>query len=408
MSKRSFLAIIIIFVFSSVIVYPKNVFSQRSCSSYTRDEIVSISSQDELNQIKKLCQNESNQAGNEISGYQSQLNTIESKRNSTLIQIKQTEDKIEQTLKEVDIISTRIDGLNSSLNILSKMLLNKIVENYKQRTISLFSLLFDSQNAEGLLTKIKYVKTTRDNDQRLLVQVQEAKSNFEEQKKLRETKKIELDQLNTDLAQLNIKLKSQEQQVSDLKLAKETQKSNIDSILAQAQAQLAGFKSFVSNIGAFGEIISANQFGTGSDGSYFSQRDARWANQNIANSSENILSVGCLLTSVSMVAKHLGDNVTPSSIASDVSRFYGSTAYMSLPWKSVGGRSYYGGINVDQELANNNYVIVGVGGCANGGSHFVVLIKKDGNDYIMHDPIYGPDLKFSSHYSGFCSTATFK
>ena len=109
-----------------------------------------------------------------------------------------------------------------------------------------------------------------------------------------------------------------------------------------------------------------------------------------------------------MVAKHYGENVIPSNIASDISRFYGFTAYMSLPWKSVAGRSYYGGVDTDQELANGNYVIVGVGGCSNGGSHFVVLTKKDGSDYIMHDPIFGPDLKFSSHYGNICSSATFK
>ena len=120
------------------------------------------------------------------------------------------------------------------------------------------------------------------------------------------------------------------------------------------------------------------------------------------------MNVGCLLTSVAIVAKHYGDNVTPGNIASDISRFYGYTAYMNLPWKSVAGRSYYGGINIDQELANGNYVIVGVGGCSSGGSHFVVLTKKDGDDYIMNDPIYGPDLKFSSHYSNICSNGTFK
>ncbi|MDP1614714.1 MAG: hypothetical protein Q8L68_02845, partial [Methylococcales bacterium] len=182
--------------------------------------------------------------------------------------------------------------------------------------------------------------------------------------------------------------------------------------ITQAQAQLAGFKSFVSSAGA--GVISANQFGNGSDGSYFSQRDARWASQTIGYSSENILEFGCLLTSVAIVGKKYGVNVDPSNIASNTERFYGSTAYMSLPWASIAGRNCHSkacngqSINVDQELDNGNYVIVGVGGCKNGGSHFVVLTQRDGSDYIMHDPIYGPDIKFSSHYSNICSAATFK
>jgi hypothetical protein len=68
--------------------------------------------------------------------------------------------------------------------------------------------------------------------------------------------------------------------------------------------------------------------------------------------------------------------------------------------------------NIDEELNNGNYVIVGIAysSCTgkSGGDHYLVLTKKDGNDYLMHDPIYGPDIKFSSHYSIICSSATYK
>jgi len=215
-----------------------------------------------------------------------------------------------------------------------------------------------------------------------------------------------LDKLNETLNYQNQTLNNQKVQKQKLLSDTQNDETTYQRLLTQAKAQLAGFRSFVSTAGA--GVISANQFGSGSDGAYYSQRDERWASQSIGYSSENILEVGCLLTSVAMIGKHYGDNVTPGNIASDPYRFYGYTAYMSLPWKSVAGRTYYGGVNIDQELANGNYVIVGVGGCSSGGSHFVVLTKKEGDDYIMHDPIYGPDLKFSSHYSNICSNGTFK
>jgi len=356
-----------------------------------------------------------------ITEYQAKLSQLRQQKNTlsqqiqymdtqiylTTLQIESTEQKITSTQKEIDILGTRIEGLDESLNTLSKLLIQKIVEGYKQRTISLFSLLFDSQNANELLTKIKYVKTARDNNQKLLLQVQEAKSNYEEQKKLREEKKVELNQLTQTLNSQKQSLNSQKVQKQKLLADTQNDEANYQRLLAQAQAQLAGFKSFVTSAGA--GIISANQFGTGSDGNYYSQRDERWANRTIGYSSENILDVGCLLTSVAMVAKKYGANVTPADIASDVNRFFGSTAYMKLPWEGVAGRSYAGGVNIDQELNSGNYVIVGVGNCGSyGGSHFVVLTKKDGDDYIMHDPVFGPDLKFSSHYGNICSAATFK
>ena len=347
---------------------------------------------------------------NQISTLSQQIQFMNNQIYLTTVLIQQTEQKIVATQKEIDILGSRIEGLDDSLTNLSATLIKKIIKDYKQRSVSLFGLLFDSQSAGELFSKIKYIKTARDNNQKLLVQVQEAKSNFEEQKKLREEKKIELNQLTQTLTVQQESLNSQKAQKQKLLSDTQNDESTYQRLLQQARAQLAGFKSFVSSAGA--GIISANQFGNGSDGSYYSQRDARWATQTIGYSSENILDVGCLLTSVAMVAKRYGSNISPSDIASDSNRFFGNTAYMRLPWAGVSGRSYSSigtdDSSITNELNGGNYVIVGVGGCANGGSHFVVLTKKDGSDYIMHDPIFGPDIKFSSHYSNICSAATFK
>ncbi|MFH0979668.1 MAG: hypothetical protein V1803_01840 [Candidatus Roizmanbacteria bacterium] len=367
-------------------------------------------SQDELNELINKCAAKKDELSQRRNSLSSEIQYMDTQIYLTTLRIQNTEQKIIITEKEINTLSSRIEGLDESLTNLSGLLIRKVVENYKQRGISFFSLLFDSQNAGDLINKIKYIKTARNNNQRLLVQVQEAKSNFEEQKKLREEKKAELNELTETLNTQKQSLNTQKSQKQKLLIDTQNDEANYQRIISQAQAQLAGFKSFVSSAGA--GIISANQFGTGSDGSYYSQRDARWATQTIGYSSENILNVGCLLTSVAIAGKKYGSDVNPANIASDANRFFGSTAYMKLPWAGVAGRSY-SSIGTDdnsitQELNNGNYVIVGVGGCANGGSHFVVLIKKEGNDYIMHDPIFGPDIKFSAHYSNICTAATFK
>lgn len=367
-------------------------------------------SQQELNEYINKCSERLRSLSQQRNTLSSQIQYMDTQIYLTTLQIQDTEQKIVSTQDEIEILGSRIEGLDDSLDYISRLMLNKIVQGYKQRQVSLFGLLFDSGNVDDLLTKIKYVKTARDNNQRLLVQVQETKSNFEEQKSLREEKKVELDALTSTLNAQEQSLQEQKSQKQKLLADTQSSESTYQRLIAQAQAQLAGFKSFVSSAGA--GIISANQFGNGSDGSYYSQRDARWANQTIGYSSENILNVGCLLTSVAMVGKKYGSNVTPSDIANDTSRFFGSTAYMRLPWTGVAGRSYSSigtdDSSITQELNNGNYVIVGVGGCASGGSHFVVLTKKDGDDYIMHDPIYGPDIKFSTHYGNICTAATFK
>lgn len=324
----------------------------------------------------------------------------------TELRIVQTEQKIVETEKEINLLTSRIEGLDTSLDYLSKLLLRRIVTGYKKNTLGFFNVLLNSGDADDLINRAKYLKTAQNTNQRLLVQVQDTKLNFEEQKKIRENKKVELANLTDTLNNQKASLDSQKIQKQKLLADTQNDESTYQRLLSQARAQLAGFKTFVQSSGI--GIIGANQFGTGSDGNYYSQRDARWASNGISYSSESILDVGCLLTSISMVAKKYGANLTPADIAGDVSRFFGSTAYMKLPWPSVAGKNYTYVSDIDGELANGNYVIVGVGGCANGGSHFVVLTKKDGNGYIMHDPIYGPDKNFYDHYSNICTSAAFK
>ncbi|MEK7079163.1 MAG: hypothetical protein AAB929_03765 [Patescibacteria group bacterium] len=352
-----------------------------------------------------------NETDQQINGYDSEIQKMDIELSIKTLTIQQTEQKITETEHQIDTLNNRIDTLDSSLTNLSKVLIQRVVRGYKKRAFSFFDLFLNSENMSSLISTVKYQKTTQDNNQKLLLQVQEAKTNYEEQKILRETKKKELDQLISTLENQKVALKNQQAKIQKFKNDAKNNKDYYKIQLNLARLQLTSFKSFVQTSGG-DSIIAANAFGNGSDGAYYSQRDARWANQAIGYSSESILKVGCLLTSISMVAKKNGQNITPSDFAADPYNFWANTAWMKYPWASVAGKSMAPVGNIDEELSNGNYVIVGIAysSCAgkSGGDHYVVLTKKDGNDYIMHDPIYGPDIKFSSHYSTICSSATYK
>lgn len=340
----------------------------------------------------------------------SQIQYMDTQVYLTALQIEETEEKIEKTQNEIETLTTKIEGLDDSLSYLSKLLINQVIEGYKKRSVSFFDLFLDSGNAQDLFNRLQYLKTTQNNNQKTLIQVQKTKLNFEDLKKLREENKIKLSELSNVLEQQKNSLAIQRNAKQKLLADTQNNETIYQKLLTQAEQQLRAFKSFVQGSGV--GIISNNQLGSGSDGAYYSQRDERWANKAIGYSSENVLDVGCLLTSISMFAKKTGSNITPLDIASDANRFYGSTALMSLPWSGVSGKGYVGLSigDIDGELEKGNPVIVGVmiNNCSWGGNHFILLIKKDGSDYIMHDPVYGPDLKFSSHYGTICSAATFR
>lgn len=330
------------------------------------------------------------------------------------VRIQETQNKIVETEKEIGLLGARIEGLDGSLDYLSKLLLRRIVTGYKKNNVDLFDVLLNSDNADDLINRAKYLKTAQNTNQKLLVQVQETKLNFEEQKKIREEKKIELDKLQATLREQQESLNVQKSQKQRLLAETQNSESVYQQLLSQARAQVAAFKSFVQTSGA-SSVVGAGALGSGSDGNYFSQRDERWAYQYIGNSSENILNVGCLLTSIAMVLKKNGVSISPPDIASNTNYFSLNTAFMKFrtqfnPWPG-GLNNYQISVSqVDDELAAGRYVIAGInfGACSGSSDHFVVLTKKDGDDYIMHDPIYGPDIKFSSHYSQVCWAEVFR
>jgi hypothetical protein len=126
-------------------------------------------------------------------------------------------------------------------------------------------------------------------------------------------------------------------------------------------------------------------------GTYYNQRDARWASVGVGPASYPIWKVGCLLADLAMVYSHFGySSVTPATIAA-----HGS-------WFNSRGEIYNSALNVpghttliqqnptpawiSDQLAAGHPVIVGMNLPA-GGTHFVTLTGLDGgSDYWTDDP----------------------
>ena len=73
----------------------------------------------------------------------------------------------------------------------------------------------------------------------------------------------------------------------------------------QAVAELAGFSRFVTSQG--GASILSNQTSCDDWGCYYNQRDSQWGNILINGQSRySMAGYGCLITSVAMVASHMG------------------------------------------------------------------------------------------------------
>ena len=193
---------VILFFIIFLSVFPLKYIYSAECDNKTGTEKISCLEQ-KLQQLK--------QAKNTLS---SQIQYMDTQIYLTGLQISATEQKIVETEKEINLLGSRIEGLDQSLDYLSKLLINRIVEGYKKRPFSVFSLILDNKNANDFLNQIKYLKAAQTNNQKLLYTVQETKTNAEEQKKLREETKIKLDKL-TEI------LNYQKQSLDNQKVAKQ-------------------------------------------------------------------------------------------------------------------------------------------------------------------------------------------
>ncbi len=330
-----------------------------------------------------------------------QISILNSQIELTTLKISQTQNSIKSLKAEIADLTVKIGDLDVSLNQLSSVYIRQVTENYKMSKRYPSFSIFTSTNFNNILEKYKYMATIQENSQNTLVQLETTRTNYDTQKDEKTRKQQELQVLETQLASQQKSLDQQKASKNALLTATKNDETKYEQLLAEAVSQLNALKSFASSAGGSTCLDSAQ--GGGSDGNFYSQRDPRWCRQTIGNSSDTVGAVGCYLTSISMVYKKLGHDITPSVYAATPGYFRFNTAY-ALPPIPPDGYSYkqvaYSAATVDSELKNGRYVIaqIKMSGTVS-GMHFIVIISGSNGNYKIHDPWYGADQEFSQHYS---------
>ncbi len=293
-------------------------------------------------------------------------------------QIKLTSLKITQTEEQIGLLSGRIDQIEGSLESLTNAFSERAVETYKMARVGdPLLILISSDNLNEAFNRFSYLKKIQEGDRSLLNRLQTAKDTYNEEK--------------LDQEDLQNQLEAQQKQINNQKLAKKTlldqTKSNekkYQSLLSEAKAQLAALSRYVSNQG--GASLLSNQTQCDTWGCYYNQRDSQWGNIGLGGSSYSVAGYGCLVTSVSMVASHYGKNVKPIDIATNPVAFVPNTGYLYHSFSTNGINFTITAASksiLDGELNAGRPVIAGL---YSGPDHFIVILRKDGDKYIMHDP----------------------
>lgn len=170
---------------------------------------------------------------------------MDAKISLTTTKIKTTEYTIEKTASEIESLGDKITNLNSSLDYLTRILLQKIVESYKNKSVSTLDVILDSQNAQVLGNKIKYLDVAQNSDRRLAFRLQQTKQNFEEQKNLREEKKKQLEGLQVSLGKQKKELDVQKGEKQSLLTQTSNDQKKYEALLANALAEFQAIEKAV-------------------------------------------------------------------------------------------------------------------------------------------------------------------
>jgi hypothetical protein len=142
---------------------------------------------------------------------------------------------------------------------------------------------------------------------------------------------------------------------------------------------------------------------------FYNQRDKEWASDKLGNTSETVGKVGCLVSSVCMNFSYYKQNITPKKLniqlrtlkgytsrgwliwskLSDVSKGKLSVAFPSLSHESI---DKY--LLAKKPLLAKVYINKVI-------PHWILIVGKKNNEYLMLDPLTQGELTKVSTYGGY-------
>jgi peptidoglycan hydrolase CwlO-like protein len=345
------------------------LLAQQSCES-TCDP----NDQKCLTNLTNLCQEQ-------VSQLQSQAKTLKNQIAQFDAQIRLTTLKINQTKNQIDLLSGRIDQLEISLIELTKAFSSRAVETYKlSKFESNFFFILRATDISDATQRFYYLRKIQEEDRSLLNKLESAQTTYQGEKVDQET-------LQKQLAAQQASLNSQKTVKNNLLTVTKNNESKYQSLLAAANAQLDKFRNFAASRGGSSILSSQTKCNDGWSGCYYNQRDSEWGNAYLGGTSYKMKDSGCFVTSVAMLASYNGKNIKPGEIASLPAVF---TSQGDLRWEpfSVNGTTV--SINSDSKSNLDSYLSSGKPVIAklsySYGDHFIVILRKDGDNYIMNDP----------------------
>lgn len=331
-----------------------------------------------------------------------QLEVIDQEQKSNLNQLYETKKEVTDLGEEIEVLEKDIEEKKEIIEKQKKIIAGLVQRYYEYHKDGVLNIVLAAESMGTVLSQSDYLEQSGTKITDMLSELQEVKRILEEDQNELEDKKKEEEEKKEKLENQYYSLRASEQQKQNLLEVTQGEEEKYQQILAKLERQKEQLFNFseATNIselfGSLDDYDRPDKDDWASTSWYYSQRDSRWDDDKIGNTNSTLEDYGCAITSVAMVFKYFGASIDPGKLA-DKPIFYQDLIVWPTSWSPGIKRVssvYHGNVDwdeIDDQLDDDNPVIVYIKRSA-GGGHYVVITDEDKEDYIVHDPYFGPNL----------------
>jgi peptidoglycan hydrolase CwlO-like protein len=400
MNKKTKFIIFSAGVFALLFFSTRNIFADETdCDNLTGD------AQDECENLEKkakVYQELIDIKNKQQDTLSDQLDKINGEQEINKIKISQTQQQINELDKQIDGLEKDILAKEENLKTQKKFLVGLMQSYYEYDQQGLLDIVLIDKNFSETVVQADYLEQSGVKLSEVLASIEQARNDLLNDRNELNQKREDINKKKETLADRNDDLSYSENQKQSLLTKTQGEEQKYQSLLAHVEEQKRELFNFseASNLGEISASVGSYpkpKDNLASTSWYFSQKDSRWGNKRIGNSSSLMKDYGCAVTSVSMVFRKKGAGIDPGKMAGQKIFYYDLIKWPATwsPGISLASSISHGNIKwstIDSEIKKGNPVIVYIGKTNGGGGHYVVVTGKDNKDYIVHDPYFGPNL----------------
>mgnify|MGYP006410279751 CR=1 FL=1 len=193
---------------------------------------------EELNDYINSCQAKINESQAEQQTLSSAINYLNSQINLASAEITKTSAELSILETEIAELAGKIESIDYSLDDLTELFVNRVKSSYKESKSTNIALsLFNSSGFFDFFRHYQYIQKIRDHDQEVLISLESARLDFDQQKSLKETKQLEVETLQLQLESQQASLNAQKSTKNHLLVQTKNNEQQYQTLLSQALAE---------------------------------------------------------------------------------------------------------------------------------------------------------------------------